>query len=105
MSKNNIAIKLVNLNYKIYPFLAIFTYSTLLIESFTYSGFVGKFIFLDAKSFLLISLFSGILLLIYKSRSLKNEKISYISLHKLVRSFNYLSAPILIFVYYIMVVT
>lgn len=105
MRSKHLIQKLKILNYKVYPFLAVITFAALLIESVTYAGFLGKHIIFGAKFFLISSLFSGIIQLLYTNEREKSLLLNYVSLNKLVINFNYLLAPALIIVYYVMVST
>jgi hypothetical protein len=55
--------KLLGINKYIFPVLVTITYLFLLIESYKYSGFISKHIFIDSTYFLVVTLISAILLI------------------------------------------
>lgn len=97
--------KLLILNYRIYPFLVTFTFSVLLVESFTYAGFVGKYIIFGANFFLLLSILSGIIQLAYSSQFEGRDNENYLFQNKIFFYFCNITLPVFVFLYYVVIVT
>ncbi len=100
--KNNYFAEILKVNKVIFPYLISLSFFFLILESYMYTGFLKKYIFVDSRFFLFFSIISIILLLYlwikdknYRSGSLENFILSLNSL---------LILPIIIF-YWIMLVS
>lgn len=95
--------RIVGLNKFILPFTITITLSFLIIEAFTYSGFIRQHLFIDSKLFMVIN----VLMLLFNSfinNSDKNiVKNVEVDLLILVVKGSYLAVPILAIIYYIMI--
>ena len=104
-ARKSIISKLLIFTYRTYPFLVTFTFSALFVESFTYAGFVGKYIIFGAKFFLLLSILSGIIQLAYSSQFKRWDDENYVFLNKIFFYFCNVTLPVFVFLYYVAVVT
>ncbi len=100
---SNVVSRIVGLNKFILPFTITITLSFLIIEAFTYSGFIRQHLFIDSKLFMVIN----VLMLLFNSfvnNSDKNiDKNVEVDLLVLVVKGSYLAVPILAIIYYIMI--
>jgi hypothetical protein len=98
--KNRYFEKILRINKSVFPFLIGLSFLLLGIESYKYSGFLSKHIFLGSGFFLVLSVFS-IVLLFYSRIKDKNYKSAI--LEKLILNINAIFfVPIIIF-YFVMI--
>ena len=91
---------LKKLNIVILPYIVVLTFALLLLESFTYRGFVRKYILLDTDILLFFSLVGAAFLVFLRE---KYEEFNN-SLINLVFKGNLLLAPVLLIFYWIMTI-
>lgn len=98
--KNNRFKKILNINRIVFPYLIGLTYFFLFLESYTYIGFLRKFILVDSRFFLVLSIFS-VSLLFYLKHSQRNYKSDV--LETLVVNLNAVLFLPLVVLYFIMI--
>ncbi len=84
----------------VFPYLGSVTFFLTLVETYTYKGFVSKFLILDTNFFILLTISSGLLSFPAKTRLRRKKN----NLSALFLSLNALVLPILIVTYWIMTV-
>ncbi len=91
--------QVVFFNKVVFPYLAVLTFFSLSIETYTYIGFLRKNIFLDSRILLYISLLSGLLTLLLRVEDRKFEPGRLI---ENVSSFNKLLFPVILVFFILM---
>lgn len=66
----------VELFHSIFPILVILTFTALLIESFTFKGFIAKHILVSSNTFFMLYVISGIFIVISTSNSYRSNLIN-----------------------------
>jgi uncharacterized membrane protein YagU involved in acid resistance len=94
--------KILEVNNTVFPFFVGISYFLLLVESFTYEGFLRGFILIDARIFMFITIVSG--LLSFYISILTNEK-QISRLKEMVLDANALVFPILLIFYWIITIS
>lgn len=61
--------RLTRINQLVFPFMVLFTFVVLGLETYSYIGFIGKFILIDSRFFFNLSIFSAIFLIISGKKS------------------------------------
>jgi len=100
--KNELLAKIVRLNNKCFPFFVVLSYFFLSVETFTYPGFVWKSIFINAKAFALVTIFSSMIFIFYKDKT-KDKNKEYLG--NLVINLNSLLLPILLMSFLLMAIS
>lgn len=87
--------RMFNFILQIFPFLVFFTYSMLFLEAYTYIGALKKYIFIDSRILLYLTITLGLYIAVRASnKEFKNNFIETIF------SVNSLITPVVIFLYY-----
>lgn len=89
--------KILTINAKIFPYLVFLTFFFLFIESYMYEGFLAKILFVNARTFLFLTLCSSVGAFMYRVSEKKEDYTT-----TLVININQLMLPIFIASYVIM---
>lgn len=66
MKNKSIFKKIIQYNYQAFPFLVVLTYTLLIIETYTYVGFLRRYLVINSRGWLLLVLISGLIIIISK---------------------------------------
>jgi hypothetical protein len=100
---NKVINRIIGFNKFILPFTITITLSFLIIEAFTYSGFILQHLFIDSKLFMVINILMLLFNSLINSAGINISETAEVDLLILVVKGSYLAVPILAIIYYIMI--